>query len=173
MKIILGAIERHLKDNAIVRQSQHEFTKGNSCLTNLISFYNKVTCLVDEGEAVDVFDTVPHSICLDKLSNCELTRYMVCWVKNWLNGRAQRVVADGAASGCRLVTSSVPQGSILGPVLFNIFVNNLDAGLECTISMFADDNKLGPAVDSLEEQKALQRDLDISKHWAIINGIES
>ncbi|KAK4811130.1 hypothetical protein QYF61_019761 [Mycteria americana] len=53
-KIILGAIERHLKDNAIIRHSQHGFTKGKSCLTNLISFYDKVTCLADEGKAVDV-----------------------------------------------------------------------------------------------------------------------
>ncbi|GAB0209165.1 mitochondrial enolase superfamily member 1 [Grus japonensis] len=106
-KIILGATERHLKDNAIIRHSQNGFTKGKSCLTNSISFYDKVTHLVDEGKAVDVvfldfskaFDTVPHSILLDKLSNCEMSRYTVRWVKNWLNGRAQRVVVNGATSG--------------------------------------------------------------------------
>ena len=83
------------------------FTKGKSCLTNLISFYDKVTCLVDEGKAVDVvfpdfskaFDTVPHSILLEVLSNCGMSGFMVRWVKNWLKGRAQRVIAHGAASG--------------------------------------------------------------------------
>jgi len=95
-KIILGTIERHFENNAIIRHSQHGFTKGKSCLPNLISFYDKVTHLADEGKAVDVlfldfsraFDTVLHSILLDKLSSCGMSRFMVCWVKNWLKGRA-------------------------------------------------------------------------------------
>ncbi|KAJ7405703.1 hypothetical protein WISP_138052 [Willisornis vidua] len=103
-KIILGSIEKHLKDNTVTGHNQHSFMRGKSCLSNLISLYDK--------------------------------------------------------------------GSILGPVLFKISINDLDTGPEGILSKFADDTKLGGAVDSLKGREALQRDLDKSEDWAITNHME-
>ena len=117
--IILGAVRDQLKVNQGISPSQHAFMNGRSCLTNLISLYGKVTCIVDEGKAVDVvyqdfskaFDTVPHNILVEKQSAQGLDWHKPRWMKHWLDGWAQRVVvATAIESSWWPVMNGAPQG---------------------------------------------------------------
>ncbi len=174
-RLIKNEIVPYLEDSNLLAQSQHGFRSNHSTVTNLIEYYTKVVDLLDMGESVDViffdlkkaFDKVSHPKLLQKLGKLGIGGNILQWISSWLSGRRQRVGIDGQYSKWMPVTSGVPQGSVLGPLLFLVFINDLPEGIKNAIGIFADDTKLMSASSNNEDVRVLQEDIDKLHAWSI------
>ena len=143
-------------------------------MTNLPSFLDRVTEELDDGGSVDViyldfakaFDKVPHQRLLRKLEGYGVSGRLLAWIRGWLLNRWQRVGVKGFWLGWRRVLSGIPQGSVLGPVLVLVFIDDLEEGLRSEVLKFADDTKIFGRVDSEGASEDLQRDLDRLVQWS-------
>jgi ribonuclease P/MRP protein subunit RPP40 len=166
----------HLERDSLIRPSQH-----------LLIYMEALTKLMDESHAVDVlylnfakaFDKVPHRRLLEKCRGLGLDGKVLEWIRVWLEDRKQRVVLNGEASEWADVLSGVPQGSILGPTLFLIFINDIDRAVDVTNSVllkFADNTKVARVVESQEQQAELQntinRLVEWSEEWQMLFNLE-
>ena len=172
--VVKDCMLKYLLDNGLLLLSQHGFLPNRSCISNLLSFLDDVSLSLDSGHCVDViyldfqkaFDKVPLGRLMVKLHRLGIQGRCADWIKSWLYGRSQRVVVNGKFSSWKDVTSGVPQGSVLGPILFLVFINDIDCSLSSCISKFADDTKLYRNVNDDKDASLLQRDLDRLVTWS-------
>ena len=117
------------------------------------------------------FDVVSHRLLLGKLDHYGIRDQTLGWVTNWLTDRTQCVVVDGECSDDAPVLSGVPQGTVLGPLMFILYINDISDGTNCSIRLFADDCLLYRVVDSTRDAAALQWDLNQLCRW-LGNGLQ-
>ena len=180
-KVVKKEIVFHLSKHQLYNKTQHGFRSGHSTLTDLIEYYESILTLLQHHQAVDsiyldyskAFDKCDHDIILEKLRCLGITGRLNDWISGFLKRRQQVVVVQGEKSNPVWCTSGVPQGSVLGPLLFLVLMYDITDGVNHSIlSSFADDTKVWKAISNLLSQVYLQDDLDVLYIWARKNNME-
>jgi len=169
--IVRDVLVTYMNDNNLYSDCQHGFRQHRSCMTQLLEVMEDFTNMIDDKSPIDViyldfrkaFDTVPHERLLLKLRSYGITGNVLDWIRTFLSGRSQRVKVGQEYSERKNVMSGIPQGSILGPVLFTVFINDLPEVVSSATKVFADDTKV---YNSPDNSNILQEDLNKLKAWS-------
>jgi hypothetical protein len=172
--IIRSRIVNHMDNHHLLNPNQFGFIKGRSTTLQLTLLLDELTSQLENGYAIDIcymdfqkaFDSVPHERLLQKTAAMGIENPLLKWIRAFLTNRTQTVVVGGKTSNPTAVKSGVPQGSILGPLLFVIYVNDLPLAIESHAKLYADDTKIYRTITSPEDQQHLQRDLTKLCEWA-------
>ena len=165
---------KHLHKHNIILHFQHGFQSGLSCESQLIETVHDWMTAMDNKTQIDAilldfpkaFDKVPHLRLLSKLTSYGITGNTQNWIKSFLSNRKQRVSVNGALSDITDVTSGVPQGSVLGPVLFLLYINDINGNIKSSIRLFADDSIIYRKLSSKSDHEMLQTDLNQLQTWS-------
>ena len=175
--IITNELITFLNDHHLINQNQHGFLKRHSTVTNLLESTNDWTLSLSKHNSVLIayidfqraFDSVPHPKLLHKLSSYGIHGNLLFWISSFLSNRLQRVRVDSALSGTCSVTSGVPQGSVIGCLLFNLYINDITdfLGSTTTSEIFADDLKIYTELSSTDSISNLQNHLNLIHLWSV------
>ena len=171
--IVVSNMMTHLESTGSLSERQHGFRAKRSCETQLVDFVHQLTSHLEQGQQVDAvimdfskaFDKVAHNRLLYKLDRMGIRGEAQEWVKQFLSGRRQRVVVEGVSSETAPVTSGVPQGSVLRPILFLIYINDLPDAVSSEVRMFADDTIIYRHITTKADFDILQDDLRKLELW--------
>ena len=171
--IVTKHIMNHLEKHRILTDHQHGFRSKKSTETQLLCFAQDIYNNMRKNQQTDVivmdfakaFDKVAHNRLLKKLDVMGITGKTNKWVKSFLENREQSVVCEGDMSSWGSVTSGVPQGSVIGPILFLVYINDLPIGLKSNVRLFADDTIVYLTISNEEDGRILQSDLDKLAKW--------
>ena len=163
---------KHLEINNIVTDLQHGFRKHRFCETQLIKNANDLAKSMNHGEQIDsilldlskAFDNICHRKLLLKLEQYGITRRNLKWIKKFLENRTQKVAVAGVTLSVPAVMSGVPQGTVLGPLLFLIYNNDMPSTVSSTIGLFADDTYIR-SIKNIDDCQILQEGLQILIQW--------
>lgn len=172
--ILRESIFEHMSQNGLITDCQHGFMKGRSCVTQLLEIMDMWTRVLDQSGNIDVvyldfrkaFDTVPHERLMKKIEGYGIRGNVLGWLRAFLTDREQRVIVNGEMSDWAPVTSGIPQGSVLGPVMFILYINDMPDVVHSLIRMFADDTKIFREIACKNDCMKLQKDLDTLVEWS-------
>ncbi len=164
----------HVDDKQILAWYQHGFRQQHSTESQLVITMEEFAKALDNNMQTDVqildfskaFDTVAHQRLLKKIDYYGIRNKTNAWIKTWLTTRTQRVVVEGEGSTTVHVDSGVPQGTVLGPLMFLLFINDIGDNINSTIKLFADDCLLFRTIKSIEDTEQLQKDLNELDNWS-------